>query len=181
MPPVTPHMTAHPFYWQTTHYPTLAAYEAALLPFHKPDWIKGITLHHSYSPTVAQWRGLASMNALERFYRDTKGWDAAPHLFLVAGSKQPDNNGIWAGTPLAHPGIHAGRCNADHIGIEIVGNYDLTPWPADVSNLVYGMVHLLMRWGHIPANMVQGHRECLNNKSCPGKMIDMNIVRSRLI
>jgi hypothetical protein len=41
------------FAWTTIHYPTLDAYLQALLPFKKPSWIKGITIHHSYIPTRA--------------------------------------------------------------------------------------------------------------------------------
>jgi len=166
-----------PLAWHTIHYPTLAAYEAALLPFHKPAWIRGITLHHTWKPTRAQWRGKRSMDTLERYYRGL-GWSGGPHLFVAADV--PQGAGIWAGTPLAVPGVHAGACNSSHIGIEIVGNYDLEPWPPAVAELVYGLTRLLMRWGKIPATRVQGHRECLPNKSCPGWKIDMKAVRARL-
>lgn len=167
------------FAWQVIHYPTLADYLRALLPFHKPDWIKGITLHHTWVPTRAEWRGKPTMDSLGFYYRKL-GWSAGPHLFLAADTPAPLSAGIWAGTPLASPGVHAGKCNSSHIGIEIVGNYDIEPWPSDVAALVYGVTIELMKWGHIPVERVQGHRECLRNKSCPGRMIDMNRVRERL-
>lgn len=167
------------FQWTTTHYPTLDAYLQALLPFHKPAWIKGITLHHSYRPTRAQWRGHVTMENTKQYYIN-KGWESGPHLFLAALTPGPFNDGIWAGTPLAHPGTHAGKCNSDHIGIEIVGDYDVEPWPLAVSELVYSVTLALMHWGHIGPEQVQGHRECLKNKSCPGSMIDMNRVRAEL-
>lgn len=167
------------FAWDIHHYPTLQDYLAALLPFKKPDWIKGITLHHTESPTRAQWRGLTTMQNLEPFYRG-KGWTAAPHLFLAALTPGPFTDGIWAGTPLAVPGVHAGVCNPDHIGIEIVGDYDVEPWPLAVSELVYGVTIALMRWGGIAPANVLGHRECLPNKTCPGKAINMDAVRGEL-
>jgi hypothetical protein len=160
------------FAWNTTYYPNLGAYRQALLPFPKPAWIKGITLHHTYRPTVDQWRGARSMEALRRFYIN-KGWSAGPHLFLA-----PD--GIWGATPLAVPGIHAGKCNSDHIGLEIVGDYDLESWGPVLSERVYNLVTLLCQWGGIAPDHVQGHRECLNNKSCPGAAISMVAVRSEL-
>lgn len=161
------------------HYPTLDAYLAALLPFKVPTWIKGITLHHSYVPTRAQWHGRATMEGTRNYYIGL-GWPAGPHLFLAADVPNAADAGIWAGTPLASPGVHAGKCNADHIGIEIVGNYDIEPWPAPVADLVYGVVPALMRWAGIPPECVQGHFECLNDKSCPGHMIHMNDVRAEL-
>lgn len=167
------------FAWNTVHYPTLDAYLQALLPFHKPAWISGITIHHSYVPTRAQFHGRTTMENTKQFYI-AKGWSAGPHLFLAALTPDPCNDGIWAGTPLASPGIHAGKCNSDHIGIEVVGNYDAEPWPAPVSTLVYGVVLALMKWGHISPAHVQGHRECLNDKSCPGSKINMDQVRAEL-
>lgn len=167
------------FAWQTTHYHDLVAYRAALLPFKKPLWITGITIHHTYRPNRADWRGYKSMEFLSRHYRQL-GWSAGPHLFLAALTPGPFTDGIWAGTPLAVPGVHAGVCNGSHIGVEVVGDYDKEPWPRPVAELVYGVVALLMRWGRIPLSRVQGHRECLKNKSCPGRQIDMNIVRGEL-
>lgn len=165
--------------WHTTHYQTLDAYLQALLPFKKPPWIEGITIHHSLIPTRAQWRGHTTMEGTRAYYLN-KGWSSGPHLFLAALTPGPFSDGIWAGTPLAVPGTHAGKCNSSHIGVEVVGNYDIEPWPLAVSDLVYGITIALMKWGKIPVALVQGHRECLKNKSCPGKMINMEVVRSEL-
>ncbi len=167
------------FQWKTTHYQNLDAYLQALLPFKKPAWITGITLHHSLIPTRAQWRGQHTMDNLKFFY-EKKGWTSGPHLFLAKLTPGPFTDGIWAGTPLAVPGTHAGACNSSHIGIEIVGNYDTEPWPAAVAEMVYGTTLALMKWGHIPPEHVHGHRECLPNKSCPGSKIDMDHVRTEL-
>lgn len=111
---------------------------------------------------------------------EQRGWDSGPHLFLAALTPGPFTDGVWAGTPLAVPGTHAGDCNPSHIGVEVIGDYDSEPWPAKVAELVYGVVVLLMRWGNIPVVQVHGHRECLANKSCPGRQIDMNQVRRTL-
>ena len=110
------------------------------------------------------------MDSLGRFYQ-AKGWSGAPHLFLA-----PD--GIWAGTPLSHTGVHAGDCNASMIGLEIVGNFDLQPWDIGLRERVYALLVLLLHWMGRDEKAVAGHRECLKNKSCPGRAIDMNVVRS---
>lgn len=167
------------FAWSTMHYPTLDDYKAALAPFPKPDWIRGITLHHSFIPTRAQWHGYTTMQGTRDYYIGL-GWSAGPHLFLAADVPHAIDAGIWAGTPLAVSGIHAGACNADHIGVEIVGDYDREPWPPAVSDLVYGVTLALMDWAAIAPEKVHGHRECLPNKTCPGARIDMNAVRAEL-
>ncbi|SRR5258706_9612810 len=167
------------FNWQTIHYKSLDSYVQALLPFKKPDWIRGITIHHSLVPTRAMWNGASTMEGTKKYYIN-KGWTSGPHLFLAALSSNRVNDGIWAGTPLAVPGTHAGICNKDHIGIEVIGNYDKEYWPKEVEDLLFGVVRALMKWGNIPVSMVQGHRECLPNKSCPGSTISMKDVRSKL-
>jgi hypothetical protein len=161
------------FAWKPTYYTSRMDYANALLPFAVPSWIEGVTLHHTYRPTQADWRGRKSMDALERFYRDTKKWSAAPHLFLA-----PD--GIWAGTPLSHPGVHAGACNSVMIGLEIVGDFDKQPWDLGLRERVYALLVLLLHWMGKDERAVVGHRECLKNKSCPGKAINMVTVRSQL-
>src|SRR5262245_60442911 len=85
-----------------------------------------VVLHHTWVPTVAQWAGQRSMQALQRYYAG-KGWTAAPHLFVG-----PD--AIWLFTPLKDVGIHAGTGNSGtsggrfwySIGVEMVGDYDRT-------------------------------------------------------
>jgi hypothetical protein len=172
-------MAEQRFLWDTKHYQTLDAYSKALLPFPKPAWVSGITIHHSYRPTRAQWHGHVTMEGTRQYYIN-KGWTSGPHLFLAALTPGPFNDGIWAGTPLSYPGTHAGACNDSHIGVEVVGDYDVEFWPDAVADLVYGTVLALMRWGHIAPTQVHGHRECLKNKSCPGTAIDMNRVRTEL-
>ena len=159
------------FAWQfpSPCYPDLAALVQAL-PNPLPSWVAGLTLHHTWKPTVDQWRGERSMAALGRFYRDTNKWSAGPHLFVG-----PD--GIWGGTPLDRKGVHAGLCNRDRIGIEIVGDYDHAPWPPALQARVVALCVALLHWARADERMVNGHRECPSKKSCPGTAVNMNLVR----
>lgn len=156
--------------WQTTHYPDLAALQAALPAV--PDWVRGVTIHHTWKPTEADWRGARTMEGLKRFYA-AKGWSAGPHLFVA-----PD--GIWGGTPLGVKGIHAGVCNATSIGIEIVGNFDAEPWSNPLAARLYPLFVTLLQWLRADETNLRGHRECLNNKSCPGAAINMPGVRANV-
>jgi hypothetical protein len=121
------------------------------------------------------------MAAMARYYRDRLGWPSGPHLFLVAGAPNPAHDGIWAGTPLADIGVHATSANRYAIGIEIVGNYDREPWPSAVADLTYGTLTALARWGKMAPSRIIGHREVPGTiKSCPGRMIDMRVVRAEV-
>lgn len=163
-----------PFAADIRHWPNAAALAAHLAQYDPAicAWVAGLTIHHTIIPTAAQWRGHATMEGLKTFYSD-KGWDAGPHLFIA-----PD--GIWQLTPLNEPGIHAGRCNADHWGIEVCGNYDAAPWPPALAELVYGTLAALFRWRGLSADALNGHRDCNSPKTCPGRAIQLPAVRAEL-
>src|SRR5262245_1998911 len=126
-------------------------------------------LHHTWRPTAAQWVGLRSMQALQRFYAN-KGWTAAPHLFVA-----PD--GIWLFTPLNRVGIHAGTGNSGYsggafwysIGLEMVGNFDSgRPSGAVWEGSKAVMGALSRKTGVAPRQFISLHRDYTDQKSCPG-------------
>lgn len=172
-----------PFACQIEHWPTVVAF-AAHLARHNPlltnYWTQKIVLHHTVKPTPAQWRGYHSMANLARYYRDTMRWPSGPHLFVCHGAPNPADNGIWQLTPLNAQGTHAGVCNRDGIGIEVVGRYDDAPWPPVTRQLVLATVRALLTWRGLPVSAVVGHRDCGSRKSCPGRAIDLDAVRAAL-
>lgn len=128
-----------------------------------------LTLHHTWKPTIAQWRGLASMRSMQVGYAK-KGWSAAPHIYVA-----PD--GIWLFTPLKDIGVHAGDLNGSlkkgwySIGIEMVGDYDRER-PSGViweqTKAVLG--GLTRRLGRPFAELLTFHRDA-STKSCPGHAV----------
>lgn len=167
---------AAPFRWDIKHFPTVAHFLAYLAGLPKPSWAKGVTLHHTYIPKLADWRGHATMSGMGSHYRNVLKWDSGPQIFVA-----PD--GIWQGTPVNQPAVHAQRCNVDHIAIEVVGDYDKTPWAEPITSLVYGTINALFDWLDIPnvtPETLNGHRDCGSSKTCPGSAIDLDVVRDRL-
>lgn len=170
------------------HWPTLQDFWRHLWA-HDPSiapWARGIVLHHTIKPGLDDWTGRANVERLLRYYRDEvvwtddqgkrrKGWPAGPHLFIA-----PD--GIWQLTPLNLPGVHANSANAWAWGVEVVGTYDRQGWPPPIAELTLGAMAELLRWRSLPADAatVAPHREFNPTKSCPGKAIDMTIVRGAL-
>lgn len=145
---------------------------------HTAPWARGVTMHHTVSPTAAQWRGAASVLAMARYYRDTNKWDRGPHLFTVAGCPDASHAGIWQMTPLNLRGIHAAAFNTNHWGIEVCGLYDAAPWPADAAALALGAAAALADWGGLPSASVNGHRDDPGTtKTCPGRAVDLAAVR----
>ena len=83
------------------------------------DWAKGITLHHTASPNLANRpNGLTDQHIrnIMEFYKG-KGWSRGPHLFI-------DDKRIMAMSPMSERGIHAASFNSTRIGIEVLGEYD---------------------------------------------------------
>lgn len=143
------------------------------------SWAKRVTVHHTYIPTVAQWKehgGYASLKGMIREWRDVRGWSVGPNMCIAP-------EGIYLITGLDNPGIHAGVCNDDGIGCEVVGNYDAEYWVEPIRSYVFGaFTYLSLALGNSPTDvinkhLVNGHRECLSNKSCPGDAIDLNRFR----
>jgi hypothetical protein len=126
-----------------------------------------VVLHHTWRPTIEQWRGLPSMRGMQTYYGG-KGWTAAPHLYIG-----PD--GIWLFTPLREIGIHANAGNGSRkagwysIGIEMVGDYDhVRPSGAIWEGARAAMGGLSRRLGIAPRELISFHRDYNSTKSCPG-------------
>lgn len=143
------------------------------------SWSIGLTLHHTWTPTIAQWRGIQTLFGTKDYYmysvpnsNGTKGgWPSGPHLFICGDAPNPNHRGIFQLTPLDTPGTHAGRCNKDHWGCEVVGRYDDTFWSGETAELVLGATTALYRWRGLDPKTLNGHCLCLKNKTCPGNAI----------
>lgn len=135
-------------------------------------WASGVTVHHTAVPDMRQRpRGfkVQHMHNLAHFYGEELGWSAGPHLFV-------DEDQIFGLSPLSAPGTHARSFNRTHIGIEVLGNYDienpvagrgLSCWrtaAAAVAALLDGL--------HLSESSVNFHRDDpKTSKTCPGKLV----------
>lgn len=153
---------------------TFAEYVKLLASKNAFFWVtSGFTLHHTYSPTVASWRGFTSLSGIRNYYISL-GWTSGPQIFVAP-------EGIYQFTPVHHRGIHAGICNSTRIGIEVVGNYDLSDWSKypSLEQNVYATLDALYAALNFPVNerTLVGHRDCASPKSCPGSKIYLDRVR----
>tara|TARA_R110000824_G_scaffold162675_1_gene338341 strand:+ start:5122 stop:5784 length:663 start_codon:yes stop_codon:yes gene_type:complete len=84
-------------------------------------WAKGITIHHTASPTLAQrpsgWK-INHLHNLAHYYGKKLDWSSGPHLFI-------DEDQVFGLSSLERRGVHARSFNRTHIGIEVLGNYDI--------------------------------------------------------
>jgi len=145
---------------------TLQSFTAYLATLPRPIWPRASCYHNSYRPTEAEWQGLATMQSMQAHYVSL-GWTTGPHVFIALHSPNPANDGIWVMTPPTVPGTHAGTCNADHFGIEVVGDFRVRAPSAAQQGLLIGVLDALHRWvGLGPA--LDAHRDCMPDRVCPG-------------
>lgn len=164
------------------HWQTVSEFAAHLARHQPPAFARRLIVHHTWKPTVADWRGRRTMESMARYYRGL-AWDRGPHLFLAANSANPDDDGIWQMSPLNEPGMHANAANSSSIGVEVVGNYDDQPWSPKMTELADSVLVELARWLKltISDDTIQPHRQYNPAKTCPGNAIDMTRLRCRLI
>lgn len=145
---------------------TLQAFTAYLAALPRPTWAKGSTYHNTFVPTEAQWRGLSTMQGMQAHY-ESLGWSSGPHCFLALGAPNPAHDGIWIMTPPTAPGTHAGACNADHFGIEVVGDFHSRSPSLAQQQLLIDTLAALHHWAGIGA-ILNAHRDCMAGRTCPG-------------
>lgn len=159
------------------HWKTLEEFTAHLATVPRPAWCQGVTDHNTYIPNERQWAGMDSMRSMMKTYID-KGWSAGPHLYLAAEAPNPADQGIWQMTPLSHVGVHAGGCNKDHTGIENVGDFEARPpSPAQWALCVAVNVAICRAW-RLPASAILVHRECMPQRTCPGRFFSAEKLRA---
>jgi hypothetical protein len=127
------------------------------------------------------------LDAIMRYYRDSKGWTTGPHLFI-------DERFIWLFTPMYEVGTHAASGNSYHdsagnlhysIGIETVGYFKTHGWPEPMQKLLQIAAQSLrdrlrnfeIVYSSAPANRPDLHDHQIsfhndyNKPECPGAAI----------
>ena len=154
---------------------TLNEFAAYLRTF--PDKVRfsEVHVHHTYEPTIADYRRQANkenlIRAMWRYHTKTRGWqDIAQHATV-----DPDGY-IWGGRSLSDPPASATGYNdsdADRVHpfmFEMIGNFDNGQEKLEGAQLqtVLGLVAAVIDiWG-LALKHIRFHREMTPSKSCPG-------------
>ena len=145
-------------------------------------WAKGVTLHHTASPNLAQrpkgWT-VQHMRNLAHFYGKKLRWSSGPHFFT-------DEDQVFGLSPVTSRGVHARSFNANYIGIEALGNFDTESFDSGRGLEVWrttaaAVAVLLDELGWTESNINFHRDDPKTSKTCPGKKVTrewfLNLVR----
>ena len=135
--------------------------------------ITAVHLHHTWRPTRAQFRGLATVEAMRSYHVDKLGWsDIAQHLTIdpVGGCWTGRN---WNLPPASQKGMN-GTAQAGPFMIEIIGDFDAGRDTLDGQqrSAVCEAVGGILAQCDLGSKDVRFHRELGSPKSCPGSGVD---------
>jgi hypothetical protein len=137
--------------------------------------IDEVIVHHTWSPTAAQYKGLATIQGIRRYHMETRGWsDNGYHVMFAP------NGDLWLCRPLARSGAHTLNRNARTIGVSFIANFDAED-PATYGGMAVGVAAvaaLCKRWS-LPTSAIRFHRE-FADKSCPGTRMDLAKFRAHV-
>lgn len=127
---------------------------------HAGQAIVRVIAHHTYIPTLADWRGESTMRAMRAYYEGL-GWTSGPHAFVG-----PD--GIWIMSPLGALNRGHGKETRDEINVEIVGDYTkVRPSGEVLSYAVECLATLVDASGGEVIHVLRKHNDYANT-ACPG-------------
>lgn len=150
----------------------------------RPQLPRGIVLHNTASPTLAQWaesgpKHAARIANLKHFYQFIQHWPGGPHLFI-------SREHITEFDGLLERGVHSPSYNHTHFGIEMVGDYSKEPFNSGDGakvrdNAVFAMAVLCDTWGWDPEKVILLHKEDpRTTHDCPGKLVVKTDVIARV-
>jgi hypothetical protein len=143
-----------------------------------PSWVRGITVHHTWSPTESGWKGAKSLDALERFYAKERGWHKGPHAYVA-----PDK--WWLFTPFHDEGVHAIKFNPTHWGIEVVHNGDASPFSGPLAQNLYAGLSALFHKANLdprqPGALTLHRDDPKAYKTCPGLKVSRSDILSGIL
>jgi hypothetical protein len=153
---------------------TVDSLKSDLAQIKKPDWCNSVTLHHTGAPSLAQRpNGFTAQHLrnIEHYYRVTKGWSSAPHLFV-------DEDQLWGMCDFRKKGVHAVSFNGRSIGIEVLGEYD-TESPGSGRGLACwknaaAATKVVLDWlgkGASKETVLFHRDDPTTDKSCPGTKV----------
>jgi hypothetical protein len=141
--------------------------------------MKKVIVHHTWSPTAAQYRGLSTWEGIRKYHMEERGWsDIAYHVGVAKNQiwllRDTDGGGHKGYMKAA--GAHCIGYNNNSMGIVLIGNFDEEdPMVWGYETLAWAVAKFIQEVGS-DADDVYFHRQ-FANKTCPGTRMNLNRFR----
>lgn len=136
-----------------------------------------IVLHHSAADE-------GSFGSIDRYHRETKGWDECGYHFVIGNGTESGDGEIEVGGRWTHQKHGAHTKHLEHleynergIGICLVGDFERhAPTPKQIAAARDLVAFLQQRYG-VPDSNVTTHGELLGNRTeCPGTHFPLDAI-----
>jgi len=137
--------------------------------------IKFIVVHHT--------RGdYDSIDKIKEFHTKVRGWKDIGYHWVIGDGKGLIDGKLYKGRSEKFIGAHVKGFNQNSIGIVLVGNFDKAPPSKKQIETLIKFLKAKMKKYKISSGNILGHNETKDaTKTCPGRFIDMNWIRSKLL
>lgn len=141
-----------------------------------PKWTH-IIVHHSWTRDGQ----VVDTQSIRRHHTQVLGWGDIGYHYTI--EMVGDRYEILKGRMLTRVGAHCRehQMNSKGIGICCIGNFDKEKMPVPQFDMLIGLIEELQETFMIPKENVDLHRSYNINKSCPGWMVGLDDIRSRLL
>ncbi len=135
--------------------------------------IDEVVVHHTWSPTAAQYRGLATVRGVRNYHMQVRGWSDNGYHVMIG----PDGR-IFLCRPLQRSGAHVAGRNAHTVGVSFIANFDSED-PQAYGGMQAGrdVVAALLERFDLATTDIRFHRE-FAPKTCPGLKLSLAEFRS---
>ncbi|MBU4162484.1 peptidoglycan recognition protein family protein [Patescibacteria group bacterium] len=111
-----------------------------------------------------------------------RGWDDTGYHYLIGNTRPFTKNGkLYTGRSEEFEGAHTLGYNGNSLGICLIGNFDKVIPSEKQFETLFSLLEEKIKKYNVTVENVRGHSEFPNvEKSCPGKLLNMNYVRAVL-
>ncbi|MFC7686867.1 peptidoglycan recognition family protein [Ureibacillus sp. GCM10028918] len=137
--------------------------------FQPLETVQNIIVHHTS-------REHMTAEECHEFHQKERGWSGIGYNYFI------EKNGSIIEGRGQHVGAHAYGYNRTSIGICMTGDFDMEVPTNEQWTSFLWLSNYMLKLYNIQPDQVLGHRELKGvQKSCPGKLIDMDEVRSQVM
>ena len=111
-----------------------------------------------------------------------RGWEDIGYHYLIGNTRPFSKNGkLYSGRSEKFEGAHALGYNGNSLSVCLIGNFDKKIPSEEQFETLFSLLEEKIRQYDIPIENVRGHSELPNvDKSCPGRLVNMDYVRAVL-